>query len=133
MSLAGNLIAAPAKFQVDDLTLSVALQVGRAQFGWIGVAEWVVLALVLAVILVYVRLPPALLVCAIAIFFVQQFWLQPQLQARSDIIIGGGPAPDSHLHLIYAVLETLKCCLLIMFAALALARLTKAASAVGGA
>ncbi|MEL6683155.1 MAG: hypothetical protein AAFQ09_10995 [Pseudomonadota bacterium] len=132
MSLAGNLIAAPAKFQVSDLTLPVALQVGRAQFGWIGIAEWVVTALIILAVFIHLRLPPALLVSAIGIFVIQQLWLQPQLQARSDLIVAGGAAPDSHLHLIYAVLETLKCGLLVLFAALALVRLTKAASVVGG-
>ena len=56
LSLGGNLIAAPAKFQVSDLGLALALQVGRAQFTWLGYAEWVFLA-TLAVVGFLVRLP----------------------------------------------------------------------------
>ena len=49
LSLGGNLIAAPAKFQVADLPLPIALQVGRAQFTWLGNAEWVLLVLLVTV------------------------------------------------------------------------------------
>ena len=34
--IGANMIAAPAKFQVADLTRPVALQVGRMQFQWVG-------------------------------------------------------------------------------------------------
>ena len=38
--LAGSFIVAPAKFQAPSLTDSIALEVGRAQFYWLGVAEF---------------------------------------------------------------------------------------------
>ena len=37
--IGGSLIAAPAKFRVPSLTSTTALEVGRAQFSWIGVSE----------------------------------------------------------------------------------------------
>ncbi len=43
-SISANMIAAPAKFQVADLTRPVALQVGRVQFLWVGYLEMVLAA-----------------------------------------------------------------------------------------
>ncbi len=45
--LGGSLIAAPAKFQAPSLTRAVALDVGRMQFYWLGIAEMALCALLL--------------------------------------------------------------------------------------
>ncbi|MGR3623560.1 hypothetical protein [Pseudophaeobacter sp.] len=47
VAFAGNLVAAPAKFQAASLTLPVALDVGRVQFLWIGFAEAICLLVIL--------------------------------------------------------------------------------------
>ncbi|MEM8651244.1 MAG: hypothetical protein AAGF54_11990 [Pseudomonadota bacterium] len=108
LSLGGNLIAAPAKFQVSDLGLALALQVGRAQFTWLGYAEWVFLV-VLLVSGVMVRLPVyAFYLMPVAIFLFQQFWVMPRLNARSDMIIAGEMPVESNLHVVFIVLEILK-------------------------
>ncbi|MEM6760608.1 MAG: hypothetical protein AAF601_14115 [Pseudomonadota bacterium] len=128
VSLAGNLIAAPAKFTVEALTLPVALQVGRAQFTWIGYVEWVLLALFLLSWLAHVCRPPALLSIAALVFGAQQLWLQPMLEARSDLIIAGNAVPESAWHLVFAVLETIKCALLACFAGHGLWRMSQTLS-----
>ncbi len=108
LSLGGNLIAAPAKFQVSDLGLALALQVGRAQFAWLGYAEWVFLV-VLLVACVTVRLPVyAFYLIPVVLFLIQQFWVMPRLNARSDIIIAGEMPVESNLHVVFIVLEILK-------------------------
>ena len=108
LSLGGNLIAAPAKFQVSDLGLALALQVGRAQFTWLGYAEWVFLV-VLLVAGVMVRLPVyAFYLIPVVLFLIQQFWVMPRLNARSDIIIAGEMPVESNLHVVFIVLEILK-------------------------
>ena len=108
LSLGGNLIAAPAKFQVSDLELALALQVGRAQFTWLGYAEWVFLV-VLLVAGVMVRLPVyAFYLIPVVLFLIQQFWVMPRLNARSDIIIAGEMPVESNLHVVFIVLEILK-------------------------
>ncbi|MEO1141104.1 MAG: hypothetical protein AAFW66_01970 [Pseudomonadota bacterium] len=108
LSLGGNLIAAPAKFQVSDLGLALALQVGRAQFTWLGYAEWVFLV-VLLVAGVMVRLPVyAFYLIPVAIFLIQQIWVMPRLNARSDMIIAGEMPVESNLHVVFIVLEIFK-------------------------
>ena len=57
VSLGGNLVAAPAKFQVAALEMPVALQVGRAQFTWIAYIEWAIPAAVLAASLIQLKRP----------------------------------------------------------------------------
>ena len=128
-SLAGNLVAAPAKFQVEALELSVALQVGRAQFSWIGIVEWVFVVLIVAILVLRVRTPPVLLFLAVMIFLSQQFWLQPLMEARSDLLISGQSVPDSHLHVVFAGLEALKFLALLMYSATSIWSLVYTATA----
>lgn len=95
--------------------MSLALQVGRAQFTWIGYFEWLLgIVLVVFAILARRRLP-LLVIAAICVFLIQQIFVQPMLEARSDLIIAGAPYDtSSHGHLIFVALEMLKvACLLI--------------------
>ena len=71
-SVSGNLIAATAKFQVDALDLSIALQVGRAQFLWISYAEWFCIAMIVLGLIWNMRMMPILLMGAVEIFMIQQ-------------------------------------------------------------
>jgi len=108
VSLGGNLIVAPAKFRVEALEMPIALQVGRAQFTWVGYAEWVLLFLVIAGLILKMKVPAVALAVAIAVFLVQKFWMQPLLEARSDVIIQGGDAGDSQFHLFFIAAEFIK-------------------------
>ena len=114
ISVSGNLIAASAKFQVDALDLSFALQVGRAQFLWISYAEWFCITMIVLGLIWNMRMMPILLMGAVGIFMVQQIGLTPILQARSDQIIAGLSPNRSNVHVLYAILEVMKfICLLI--------------------
>ena len=126
-SLAGNLVAAPAKFQVQTLDLSVALQIGRAQFAWIGIVEWCLVTLITIVLTLRLQIPPLPLAGVILIFLIQQFWLQPLLQVRSDLLISGQSVPLSHIHLIFAVLELLKFLSLLLYSGIAIAAMSRLA------
>lgn len=88
--------------------MPVALQVGRAQFAWIGRVEWALLAAVLLTVLLDFRMPPILLEVAGVIFLAQQFWLQPMLRTRSNLIIAGQDGQGGRLHLIFTLLELVK-------------------------
>lgn len=124
LSLGGNIIAAPAKFQVESLTTTELLQVGRAQFAWLGVTEMVLSgALILALLLARQR-PTWTLVVAIVLLAVQQLIWQPALQARSDLMQAGVTPEESHLHLIFVVAEIAKFCLLLSAGLASLARRT---------
>jgi len=129
-ALAGNLVAAPAKFQVQTLELPVALQVGRAQFAWVGIIEWCFVVMIGIVLTLRFKFPPLLLAMPVAIFLIQQFWLQPLLQARSDLLVSGQEVASSHLHLGFAGLEVLKFLSLLLYSGTtiwALANLSKLA------
>lgn len=113
-SVFGNLIAATAKFQVDALDLSIALQFGRAQSLWISYAEWFCIAMIVLGLIWNMRMMPILLMGAVGIFMIQQIGLTPILQARSDQIIAGLYPDHSNVHVLYAILEVMKfICLLI--------------------
>lgn len=113
--IGGSLIAAPAKFQVEALTMPVALLVGRAQFTWLAIAELVLVALAVASVVFAKhrgvqlrRWPSVLFAIAIVIFAVQQLALMPQLHSRSLRIIAGETVTENGLHLVYVVVECLK-------------------------
>ena len=119
--IGGSLIVAPAKFTVDQLTLAMALEVGRAQFRWVAIAEFVLTAGIVAAALL--GNPARLIWCVlpIAIFALQWLALMPALDERTARVIADQPVGDSHLHLIYVVAEITKCAF-ILLAAVMIAR-----------
>jgi hypothetical protein len=121
ISVSGNLIAATAKFQVDALDLSIALQVGRAQFLWISYAEWFCIAMIVLGLIWNMRMMSILLMGAVGIFMIQQIGLTPILHARSDQIIAGLSPDHSNVHVIYAILEVMKFICLLIFSSRVLA------------
>ena len=115
--IGGSLIAAPAKFQVASLSLPLALEVGQAQFFWVGVGEAMFCA---SLILSALFLRPILLrflFFPIIIFAIQRLYLMPMLDARTTEIIAGATVPPSSLHLVYVAMEIIKILLLCIFAA----------------
>lgn len=114
LSLGGNLIAAPAKFQVSSLTIAQLVSVGRAQFAWLGLAELGFATALLALALITRRRPSWVLAASITLLFIQQFAITPILQARSDMMQVGTTPPESHIHLVFVALEVVKfLCLVI--------------------
>jgi len=114
LTLGGNIIAAPAKFQVDSLTQSQLLLVGRAQFAWLGSAELVFASATILLCGFGGGRIRVLGLLAVAAFGLQQFGLQPLLEARTDLIVAGQPAPESTLHLVFIALEIAKIALLAL-------------------
>ncbi len=112
----GSLIAAPAKFTVDSLSLPLALEVGRAQFFWLGFGEAFLCACLLVCALFSSRARHRILVLPIVVFAVQRLYLMPMLNARTNEIIAGVAVPPSSLHLVYVALEIIKIALLCLFA-----------------
>ena len=113
LALGGNTIAASAKFQVDDLTLGQLLQVGRAQFAWLGIAEMVCAGLVVILAALATGRVRMWALAAVMLLGLQQFGLQPMLEARTTLIISGTPAPHSALHLVFILVEAAKTVLLL--------------------
>lgn len=112
-AISGNMIAAPAKFSVDALTLDVALQVGRAQFTAIGYLEYCLAGVIACMAVLSKRFHTRLSGLAVVAFGVQHLILMPRLNDRSDLIINGMTAPDGHTHLIFIGVEALKIAILL--------------------
>lgn len=121
MVLGVSFLATPIKFRAASLTLPVALDVGRATFHAFQKVEWVLAALVTAVV---VRsqlngdgLPTvdwAFLGITLAIVLLQTFWLIPRLDVRVAATIAGEDLERSHLHTMFAGLEAVKALALVI-------------------
>jgi hypothetical protein len=87
-----SLLAAPAKFNAATLTLPVAMDVGRQEFGALNRAEIVLAALALALAACARARRTIWLGLAIAagVIALQGLWLLPVLEARAEMIIQAG-------------------------------------------
>ena len=106
--LAGNLVAAPAKFQVKHLDRATALRVGRAQFQWVGYVEWGLLGLIIlgmgqyeGRMFLFMSLPMFLFAC-------QKIVLTPRLQAHTNRVLEDEDTPRSTLHRVFIICEVIK-------------------------
>lgn len=113
VSIGGSLIATPAKFQAPSLTMPTALEVGRATFQWLGIAEATLCAALLLALIAprgvrwWWTLVPVLL------FAVQRLAILPVLDERTLRIIAGEGVEPSNLHIVYIAIEALKCLALL--------------------
>ena len=113
-----SLLATPAKFLAPDLSLTEALQVGRATFRVLAVTEAVLLSLAFFLVLFK---PPVLgrsflwpIVIAGVLLF-QYAFLLPLLNAQTDQVMAGeAPGRSSFLHSAYVAVELLKLGLLMV-------------------
>lgn len=119
-----SFLAAPVKFSAPSLTLPVAMEVGRAEFGALNLVEigFAIATLVLAALARPGRATWLGLGVAAAIVAAQALWLLPILDARAEIVIQGGTPPDAPWHTIYIVVEVLKLLALLVAGWLALTR-----------
>ncbi|MEM6290674.1 MAG: hypothetical protein AAGA54_05390 [Myxococcota bacterium] len=114
MIIGGSLIAAPAKFQAASLTRTVALDVGRAQFGALAVGEALICVVLVATVALAARHRWRMVSVAVAAFAVQQLLIMPALDARTVRAISGAELEPSSLHGVYVAVELAKvACLLV--------------------
>ena len=120
-----SFLAAPAKFNAPSLSLPVAMDVGRQEFGVLNLVE-IGLAILTLALAAYVR-PGRLIWLALGIaalvVAVQALWLLPLLDARALSIIEGETPPAAPWHALYIMLEVLKLLALLVAGWLALWRL----------
>lgn len=124
--IGGSLIAAPAKFSAPSLSLTTALEVGRAQFLAVGAGELIVCMLLVSALLVTRSTMWRLMAAPIVVFAIQRLALMPALDARTVRIIAGENVGPSHLHVAFIVLEVVKVILLLAIAARGLWTLSSA-------
>ena len=108
VTIGGSLIAAPAKFGAPSLDLSTALEVGREQFFWVGVAEGAACAALIGALVFRVAGAAWWMWTPVAVYAFQYLVLMPLLDARTVRTIAGESVPESNRHLVFVVLEFLK-------------------------
>jgi hypothetical protein len=102
-----SFLAAPAKFNAPTLTLPVAIDVGRHEFGTLNLAE-IVLAVAALALAAYARVERRIwfgLALAAGVIALQALWLLPVLDARAEMIIQGETLPRAPWHMIYIAIE----------------------------
>lgn len=124
VSLGGSLVAAPAKFTAPSLEMSVALDVGRAQFKWLGHTEAALLILMIVALVFTCRhLDWRLFLIPVAAFLIQQLGVMPKLDAVTIEAIEGAAETSGGLHVTYVVLEFVKFASLIVASVFCLYRM----------
>jgi hypothetical protein len=128
-----SFLAAPAKFAAPSLSLPVAMDVGRHEFGVLNLVE---IGLAIAVLALAALARPARTIwlglgIAALIVAAQTVWLLPLLAARAALIIQGGTPPPAPWHRLYAGAELLKLLTLLVTGWLMLRALIKAEGVAG--
>lgn len=123
-----SFLAVPVKFAAPSLSLPVAMDVGRQEFGALNLVEigFATLTLVLAALARPAWIIWLGLVLAALIVGLQGLWLLPMLDARAELIIQGGTPPPAPWHTLYVAIEVLKLVTLLTAGWLALRRLRSA-------
>lgn len=121
-------LAAPIKFMAPNLSLPVAMEVGRQEFHALNLVETGFALVTLALAAVARPGRPIWLGFALAAIIVigQGLWLLPVLDVRAETIIQGGTPPAAPWHALYIVAEVLKLLALLVTGWLALQRLRSA-------
>ena len=122
--LAGvSFLATPVKFLAPDLTLPVALEVGRVTFRALNWTELTfgVTAVVVSRLAGW-RLLTFALVVVLALVVAQTVWLLPVLGERTDVYVAGGTPEPSSLHTWYVVIEATKLFALLAIGLMALVK-----------
>ena len=119
-----SFLAAPAKFGAPGLSLPVAMEVGRREFGALNLAE-IALAVVTLALAAYARPERTIwlgLALAAVVVALQALWLLPVLDARAELIIRGETPQPAPWHALYIGVEVVKLLALLVIGWLALWR-----------
>jgi hypothetical protein len=119
-----SFLAAPAKFDAPGLSLPMAMEIGRREFGTLNLAE-IALAVVALALAAYLRPERAIwlgLGLAALIVALRWLWLLPMLDARAELIIQGGTPEPAPWHALYIGAELLKLLALLVVGWLSLWR-----------
>ena len=124
MLIGVSFLAAPAKFGAPSLSLPVAMEVGRREFGALNLAE-IASAVVTLALAAYVRPERTIwlgLALAAIIVVLKWLWLLPVLDARAELIIRGDTPEPAPWHALYIGAEVVKLLVLLVVGWLALWR-----------
>jgi hypothetical protein len=126
-----SFLAAPAKFGAPSLSLPVAMEVGRREFGVLNLVEagFVVVTLAVAALVRPSRVIGLGLGLAAAIVALQGLWLLPVLDARAEMIIQNQTPPPAPWHGLYIAAEVIKLAALLLAGGAALRSLARSGRA----
>lgn len=113
-----SLLEAPLKFTAPGITLELGLGIGRIMFTALGIAGWVLLALLVLASIVRPRVDrlSAILLGGMGLMLVlQTVVIRPFLNARSDLVVAGGDPGESILHYAYIAAEGVLIVLLLVW------------------
>jgi hypothetical protein len=117
-----SFIETPLKFLAPDITVPLALGIGRLVLTAANIAGAVLLVAITVLSLVRPRVRRGALVVLGAIwvtFVVQVAVIRPPLNARTDIVVAGGDPGESSLHILYVIADVVILALLIAYLPLA--------------
>lgn len=105
-----SFIATPVKFMAPNLSMAVALEVGKATFHIFNKIEWAMLLLTIFAAYLHTShtLKFWLLGILTLLMILESFWLLPALDTRADLVIAGGFAIPGKLHWFYVIADVLK-------------------------
>ena len=113
-----SLIEAPLKFTAPGITTALGLGIGRIMFTALGIAGWILLAVLVIASLIRprVRRTDAVLLGAMALMLVlETIVIRPSLNARSDQVVAGNDPGESILHYAYIAAEGVLIVLLVVW------------------
>ncbi len=102
-----SFIATPAKFQAGSLSLATALEVGRATFRTMAVAEVGLIAIGIFLIIRSKNWRTPFWIAPV-VFAIEWGAIMPLLSARTDAVLAGQERPGGQLHVVFIVLELVK-------------------------
>lgn len=105
-----SFLEAPLKFQVPDITLVIALGIGKLVFSALNKIEWIISILII-ISLVLIKSNKKIWILyslPIIILIIQSIWFLPELMQRAEMIINKQELPESNSHILFAICEGLK-------------------------
>ncbi|WP_417317192.1 hypothetical protein [Emcibacter sp.] len=105
-----SFIATPLKFLAPHLTLPVALEVGQVTLHFFNYIEWglIVLAILFSFAGRFSVWKWGMLVSIFLALSLQTFWLFPELDVRTELVMAGQPRNPDNLHGIFIIIEFFK-------------------------
>lgn len=117
-----SFIETPLKFLAPDVTLPIALGIGRLVLTAANIAGAVLLGAITVLSLLRPRVPRGAWLAVGGLWLVllvQVALIRPPLNARTDVILAGGDPGASPLHVVYIVADVLLIGLLVAYLVLA--------------
>ena len=114
MVLAISFLETPLKFRAPGITVPLGLGIGRLVFRALAVVELALAGVLTAALVLGDRTTVVIVLASLlwAVLVVKVAVLLPRLDRRARLILAGGSAPRSRLHLAYVALDGIKVVLL---------------------